>query len=693
MKYKNIFYHQVAIKLNLAEGDSHMETVFLVLLLVAAVVVANIIYWKFDNIPIAFIQIAVGLLLSFLPIYKHFELEPEIFLLVIISVLMFNDGQHTSLSRLTHQFGTTFSLSVELAILSIIAVGFVTHLIIPSMPLALAFALGAIITPTDAVAVTSITNKMLVPKNVMGTLENESLFNDASGIVALNLAIASAVTGQFSLLDGIGNFMYVFFGGIIIGGILGSFIVNIRLRLINMNVDTPSVMVPYTLLTPFVVYLIAESIGVSGILAVVVTGLIHGIQQDRLRLTSSRLQIVMNSTWSIVSSILNGIVFVLLGLSLPQVIINLQQHGTSSIFILTGVGIVAYLLMTVMRYLWTNWDFARIRAWDKHEKHANSVVMAYSGVHGTITLAMAFSLPLKLNGQPFPYRNDIIFVAAVVILISLIVPTFVLPRLLPQTVTKFSEDELGQAKGEMVNDAIIMIHSRYQDSPNASRVVNILDGQRTVDGHLDKTKMTILFDDCFELEKQTIDKMLANHEITEQDANLYMRVAQRTMLQYQQSNWQRILLFFKFNIVEKISFTKKARKRRKIYKKMRNHKDTSRAQMIERNRQLWKNIAEVEKKPYARINDYLNKCLLNSDDNNREISIVRRAYDERHRRLMGQESFAEDQNEILIAAFQQEYNFIQSKIASKEFDQELGSALYEQISTDQLVYLQSVNGE
>jgi NhaP-type Na+/H+ and K+/H+ antiporters len=112
--------------------------------------------------------------------------------------------------------------------------------------------------------------------------------------------------------------------------------------------------------------------------------LIHGIQQDRLRLTSSRLQIVMNSTWQIVSSILNGIVFVLLGLSLPSVIINLHKHNTSSVFILFGVGILLYVIMTLMRYLWTVWDFARIRAWDKHEKHANSIVMAYSGVHGTL---------------------------------------------------------------------------------------------------------------------------------------------------------------------------------------------------------------------------------------------------------------------------------------------------------------------
>ncbi|KRN99660.1 cation:proton antiporter [Companilactobacillus kimchiensis] len=674
-----------------------MDTVFLVLLLIAAVVVANIVYWKFNKIPIAFIQIAAGLVLSLFPIYKHFELEPEIFLLVIISVLMFNDGQHTSLGRLTHQFGTTFSLSVELAIISILVVGFVTHLIIPSMPLALAFALGAIITPTDAVAVSSITSNMLVPTNVMGTLENESLFNDASGIVALNLAIAAAVTGKFSLWNGIGNFMYVFFGGIIVGAILGALIVTIRLKLINMHVDTPSVMVPFTLLTPFVVYLIAEAIGVSGILAVVMTGLMHGIQQNRLRLTSSRLQIVMTSTWQIVSSILNGIVFVLLGLSLPSVIINLHKHDSGSVTILFGIGILLYAIMTIMRYLWTNWDFARIRAWDKKEKHANSIVMAYSGVHGTITLAMAFSLSLTLNGQPFPFRNDIIFVAAVVILTSLLVPTLVLPLLLPHQETKYTDAELAKAKGQMVDDAILSLQSRHGGSINTSQVVTILDGQRNIEGRADKAKLDIIFDNCFELEKQTIESMLQSGDISELNADLYMRVARRTIMQYQQSNWQRISLFFRFNIVERASFSKKARKRRKVFRQMANHSHATKAELIKRNRQMWQSMTKVEKQPYDKIISYLNQSLINDSDNNREITIVRRAYDERHRRLTNDfnshEEFENNQNELLIEAFQQENTYIQSKITSKEFSTDLGGALYEQISTDQLVYLQSLNEE
>lgn len=674
-----------------------MNTVFLVLLLIAAVVVANIVYWKLNNIPIAFIQIAAGLLLSIFPIYQHFKLEPEVFLLAIISVLMFNDGQHTSMSRLTHQFGTTFSLSVELAIISILVVGFVTHLIIPTMPLALAFALGAIITPTDAVAVSSITSKMLVPKEVMGTLENESLFNDASGIVALNLAIAAVVTGEFSLLHGIENFMYVFFGGIIIGAILGALIVAIRLRLINMHVDAPSVIVPFTLLTPFVVYLVAEAAGVSGILAVVMTGLIHGIQQNRLRLTSSRLQIVMTSTWQIVSSLLNGIVFVLLGLSLPSVIVNLHNHDAGSVSVLFGVGILLYVIMTVMRYLWTNFDFAKIRAWDKHEKHANSTVMAYSGVHGTITLAMAFSLPLTLNGQAFPFRNDIIFVAAVVILTSLLVPTLVLPRLLPHQESKYTEKELARAKSKMVDDAIITLQTRHDNSINVNQVVHILEGQKAIEGRVNRSKLNIIFDNCFELEQQTIEEMRQADEISDINANLYMKVAQRTIIQYQQSLWQRIVLFFKFNVISRVSFSKQARRRRKIFKKMKRRDSHTREELIKDNRKMWQTMSVIEKTPYDKITSYLNQSLVNDGDNSREINIVRRAYDERHRRL--NRSFENNdndeslQNQMLVEAFQQENSYIQSKIISKEYSDELGGALYEQISTDQLVYLQSINGE
>ncbi|MCH4008781.1 cation:proton antiporter [Companilactobacillus sp.] len=667
-----------------------MDTVFLFLLLVLAVVISNIIFWRFDSIPVAFFQIAAGLILSTLPIYANFHLEPEVFLLGIISVLMFNDGQHTSMSRLTHQFGTTFSLSVELAIVSIVVVGFVTHLLIPALSLALAFALGAIITPTDAVAVSSITNKMVIPKDVMTTLENESLFNDASGIVALNLAIAAAVTGQFSVMHGIGNFLYVFFGGIIVGAILGSLIVMIRLRFINMNIDTASVLVPFTLLTPFAVYLIAEALGVSGILAVVMTGLLHGVQQNRLKLTSSRVQIIMTNTWSVVSSLLNGIVFVLLGLSLPRVIINISQHhGNSSVATLFGVGILLYLIMTLLRYLWTRFDFARIRAWDNHQKTGNSFIMALSGVHGTITLAMAFSLPMTLNGQTFNARNDIIYIASIVILASLIVPTLVLPFFLPKQKIDFTQAELSQAKDEMVNNAIKMVATNHGNSASASQIVTILDGQRMVIERGDRNTLNQLFDKCYEIEKQTVDQMIENDEVSVNDAQIYLRVAQRIAIQNQQNPWQRIMMFFNFRIRDKVSMSESARKKRQLLRqKKRGRKNVGRGEMIKRNKEMWTMMRDIEVKPYADITKFLNTKMTN--ENAREVSIVRTAYDQRHRRLVGEQSFVDEQNAMLSEAFQEEYNFIQNQILSKRYSRELGRELNEQVSTDRVVFLQSI---
>jgi CPA1 family monovalent cation:H+ antiporter len=633
------------------------------------------------------LQIAAGLILSILPVFRHFELEPEIFMLVIISMLMFNDGQNTNLSRLTRHMGTTFSLAVELVIITILIVGFLTHWLIPSISLALAFALGAIIVPTDAVAVSSITTKVLVPKDVMNTLENESLFNDASGIVALNLAIAAVVTGQFSLWHGIGNFLYVFFGGIIVGLVLGIIIINIRIRFIKAHVDTPSVMVPYTLMTPFVVYLAAEAVGVSGILAVVVTGLLHGVQQNRLRLTSSRLQIAMTTTWSVVASALNGIVFVLLGLSLPIVIKDLSHNDTGSVITLVGVGILLYLVMTLLRFLWVQFDFARIRSWNKHDKLMNSIVMALSGVHGTITLSLAFSLPLTLHGHAFTFRNDLIFISAVVILTSLLIPTIILPLMLPNKVSKYSEDELVSVKSKMVDDAINTLLAKNSKSPAVSQVISVLDGQRIVERRADRNKLAEIFNHCFEIEETTVEKMYDEQGITQSLFEAYMRVAQTTVQQYQKQGWEKFHWFWRFQIVSRLFFTKEGRASRKMRKQMRPASiDPDKAMEI--NRQFWQKIAKIETEPYNKVVTYLSEIY--NDDNSREIGIARRAYDERHRRLNSNEQFVAEQNELLIQAFQQEYNFVYAQSTAKKINAALSNALYEQISTDQLVYTQSV---
>lgn len=668
-----------------------MDTIFLLLFLVVAAIIANLIHYRLTRIPVAFLQIDMGLLLALLPVYHNFHLEPEIFMFAIISVLMFNDGQNTSPGRLTRQAGTTFSLAIGLAIVSIIIIGAVTHLLLPSLSLALALALGAIITPTDAVAVSSITSNMLVPTDVMHTLENESLFKDASGIVALNLAIATVATGQFSVWHGIGNFFYVFFGGLLVGFILGAIIVSLRLRLIKLNVDAPSIIVPITLLTPFAVYFVAESINVSGILAVVVTGLLHGIQQNRLRLTSSRLQIVLTSTWSVVASLLNGIVFVLLGLSLPQVAADLhRQSGGTTLPILLGLALSLYAVMTLLRFLWTRFNLAQVFATSQAERNKKSLIIALSGVHGTITLAMALSLPLTLNGHAVSFRNDMIFMASIVILISLLVPTLLLPLLLPQRQSTFTNAELAAAKNAMVNDAIQMIASQHSDSVNASRVVNVLDGQPVADPQVNRTQLAQLFDHCFDLEHDIVTKMLQHQQVSLEIAQLYMRAAENTLVRYQKNGWQRSLLFLRFNLVKTFSLTSASRKRRQAIRQQRdNWRSLSHEEAVAKKQHTHQQLCLIDQQTYPAVIDYLNEQLTYA--HTREVAIVRTAYDQRHRQLVGEQDFIDEQNTLLIAAFQQEYNYIQDQITTKNINRELGQALNEQVSTDRLAYLQSID--
>lgn len=304
------------------------------ILLIVATIIANIFYTNFPSIPLTFYQIGCGLLLSLLPVFQNYSLEPEIFMLMVIAPLMFKDGQGTSGDHFRQSIRQISSLAIFLAVATAVIVGFMAHLLLPMVPLALCFAVAAIVTPTDSVAFKSLTKDVLLPEKISDALENESLFNDASGIVMFNLALASFVSGNFSFVNGLDRFLINFFGGLLIGGIVGSLFVKLQSALVNKSMDTSSVIVPFSIMTPIAIYLISEAFGCSGILAVVAAGIVYGTNQSRLKLTSTNVQLVTSATWGIISSLLNGVVFVLLGVTLPKVIKQILRTPTPSFFIL-----------------------------------------------------------------------------------------------------------------------------------------------------------------------------------------------------------------------------------------------------------------------------------------------------------------------------------------------------------------------
>ncbi|WP_203651408.1 cation:proton antiporter [Secundilactobacillus yichangensis] len=489
-----------------------MTSFFLILLLVVAAIAANIVFAIYPKIPLAFYEIIAGVLLSLVPLFNNFHLEPEIFMLVIIAPLMFNDGQNTNMHRLRKNISSTLSLAVVLALVTILAGGTLTHVLWSALPLALCFALAAIVTPTDAVAVTSITSGIEVPEHVMGALENESLFNDASGIVAMDLALTAFSTGEFSLAKGTEHFFVVFLGGIAIGVVLGMIIVMIRILFQRKTLDTIAVILPFSLLTPFIVYLTAEHFGFSGILAVVAAGIVHGIQGQRLRLTSTQTQVVTKTTWETVTNLLNGFVFVLLGASIPSVWNALTTTAVHSLSLLLITAVGLYLLMAIMRFLWCMFNLVSMPS--KETRFKDSVIMGLSGVHGTITLSMAFSLPLAVAGHAFPFRSAIILIAGIIILLSMIVPTLVLPFLLPNKQAPYSADEFSDQLVKMVNFAIDQLRSLNNQSGALPGVIEVLNSQKKqYRKNADSKLVHQLLEQTEDVEQSTVTEMIDNGEV------------------------------------------------------------------------------------------------------------------------------------------------------------------------------------
>lgn len=688
-----------------------MEVFYAVLLLVLATIVANTIYPYFPAIPLAFYQIFAGALLSLVPLYHHFILEPEVFMLLIIAPLMFYDGRNANASELRRNMGSVMSMAVFLAILTVVIMGYLSHTILTALPLALAFALAAIVTPTDAVAVSSITTNMAVPERVMSMLERESLFNDASGLVAFSLALTAFTTGRFSLGGGIKHFLVVFFGGLLIGLILGIITVWLRVYLVRSGMDSSSVIVPYDILVPFVVYLAAEHLGLSGILAVVAAGLMYSISNNQLRLSSTQLQLVSRSTWRILTSILNGFVFVLLGVSLPTVWVNIQQDSNKSIPTYVFLAVVLYLVMLALRYLWIRFDWALIRS-EKNKRRHNALIGALSGVHGTITLAMAFSLPLTLNGHAFPFRNSMIFIAAVVIILSLLVPTLIMPHLLPNKEVPVNPADARRERKALVAYATERLAQENPDIPSATQaVIETLNSQAMTE-RPDRQKMSDILNHATQIEVSTVQHLADTGTISQGFASRYVRILLIKSQMSHNNPFVNSTLWVRF-VWHRLTHTVSRRRHREqriaqqeTWAKQQPKTAEQERQRIERIRQerqprrsrprrdfatdkrKREDYLKIEQDVYNQVIAYLTD--ISNVDNQTEVNAVRNYYNARHRRFASQE-ITTQQNELFIQAFQYEYTYIRQRRSAKEVSPELAEELYQQVSTDQMLYMQELS--
>ncbi|MFD1318180.1 cation:proton antiporter [Loigolactobacillus zhaoyuanensis] len=658
-----------------------MEAVFAIVLLLGAVIAANILYGLYDRIPLAFYQIGMGLLFTLLPLYHNYRLDPSIFLYAIITPLMFNDAQNTSRRSLTRNFRTTLSLAITLVLVTVLVLGFSIHALWPLFTLPLAFALGAIVSPTDAVAVKSITANIGLPQRVLNTLENESLFNDATGIVALELSLAALRTGHFSVSQGILEFLYAFFGGLMIGAVLGYLIVSLRILLRRRNIGAVQILLPIQILTPFIVYFVAEHFGTSGILAAVAAGLIHGIEQDHLQLTSTKVQFVSQTTWQIISDILNGFVFVLLGLTLPTVVVTLSTQHTVQFFTLLGLAVLIYLVASGLRFLWVYFGFIKINL-RHYPKQMISALIATGGIHGTVTLSMALSLPFVVAGHNFPMRNEIIFVAASVILISLLVPTVVMPLLLPKPTQLVPVVDLHLVRNDMLDYAIGQL--KNDDATLAQQtVLEALYQQKQDYTRPDHEQLRAVFSQAQAAEQAALAELKQRDELTPELEAWYQRFLTTSDYMTRISTGRFLLLRLK--LIFKFRGRFFSRKRR--YKAQYAQAQPDREQFIKKIKQQRQQLAVIEESGYNAVTAFLNHQT--TPENYAAIAIVQQSYNVRHRRFSNTETANQEQMHLFIAAFQFEYDYVENQLREQKINTTTASQLREQISYDEIVYMQN----
>ncbi|MDE1152406.1 MAG: Na+/H+ antiporter [Micavibrio sp.] len=404
----------------------HLDIILFLLALLAG------LYSVADRIKVSYpiLLVVAGLGISLIPGLPAVHLTPDVAFLLFLPPLLFDAARHMSWHDFRKNQAIIGRLAIGLVLFSTAGVAVCAYYMIPGFTWPLAFVLGAIVSPPDAVAATSATKGLNLPKRLVAVLEGESLINDATALVTYRYAVAAVLSTTFVLWQAALQFVLVAGGGVIVGGIIGYGFVFVQRRFLRgATVETL-----VTLLLPFVSYVLAEKFHASGVLAAVTAGLFVSWRAHEIFSYQTRMQ--MNNFWDVLIFLLNGLVFILIGLQLPEIINSIGDH-TFGEMVTYGLLISAVVIAT--RLIWVfptahlaNW-FYRMLKIEKSALVNNRylLILGWSGMRGVVSLATALALPLTLeNGADFPERNTILFITFVVILVTLVFQGLTLPWLI-----------------------------------------------------------------------------------------------------------------------------------------------------------------------------------------------------------------------------------------------------------------------
>jgi monovalent cation/hydrogen antiporter len=395
--------------------------------LTALLVILVVVAFLFEvaqriGVPYPTLFVVGGLALAFVPGMEQIGLEPDLVLLVFLPPLLFSAAVETPIRELRANLAPLLRLSIGLVVFTMTIVAVVAYHAIPGLGWPAAFALGAIVAPTDALAATTVFRRLGAPRIVRTLVEGEALLNDATALVAYRVAVVAVVSGTFVLTDSLASFVIAAVGGIAIGAVLGRVAGEILLRL-----DDPPVEVVISLVIPFAAYLPAEQLGLSGVLAAVAAGLVIGSRLGKILTPSSR--VLWLTTWKMVGFVLNGFVFVLIGLELPDVVEGLSGRSPEAIIglgaLVAGVVIATRLVWVYVTSLLPRSPRQTVARRDPRLARRLTIVVGWAGLRGAVSLAAALALPAD-----FPERNLILLVTFAVILATLVGQGLTLPAVL-----------------------------------------------------------------------------------------------------------------------------------------------------------------------------------------------------------------------------------------------------------------------
>jgi CPA1 family monovalent cation:H+ antiporter len=441
-----------------------------------AIVLSNIFGSLFPMLPLTLIQIIFGCLMALLVPEFKLNLEPELFMVLIIAPLLFREADEADVYSLWKLRKTVFLMAFILVFITVFAVGGAVNLLIPAMPLAACFALGAILGPTDAVAVLSLSSRVKIDENLTNALKGEGLINDASGLIAFRFAVAALLTGGFSPYMAFRDLLLASLGGVFVGFVLSSVERRAVGLLKRLSVHNTGAYMLIEIMMPFICYMSAEEFGASGVLAAVVAGTRQTPAMRKTDLSEAEFAMSKRVTWDMVTFVLNSLVFLLLGLQLPGVFVDVWNSSEHTHLFLALCAVLVTLILLAVRFVSLAVLAADVVGDSARKKMKNTLLLTLSGVKGAVSLATAFALPITYSGGFNPeHRSLLLFITAGAIILSLLMALTLLPVVADSAKNDRSESVV---RVDMLREVIAQLKAQVPGKAGAGAAREVIKNYR-----------------------------------------------------------------------------------------------------------------------------------------------------------------------------------------------------------------------